>query len=138
MSKDADVRPQPIDVFVGARIAERRRSLGLSQSDLAKALSITFQQVQKYERGVNRVSASRLWEAAGFLGLPINAFFPPGEDGPDRPEEGGSISPVLRAISAEACSLSARDQNLISELIYRLLAQDRPRRRRRLAVTDDA
>jgi transcriptional regulator with XRE-family HTH domain len=59
--------PEPVDIDVGARMRERRRALGLSQGDLAKAMGITFQQVQKYERGYNRVSASRLVQAARVL-----------------------------------------------------------------------
>lgn len=59
--------PNPIDVAVGQRIRARRRELHQSQGDLAKALGITFQQVQKYERGANRVSASRLVDCASTL-----------------------------------------------------------------------
>ncbi|WP_191558539.1 helix-turn-helix domain-containing protein [Brevundimonas aurantiaca] len=72
---DGDRRTNPVDVHVGGRIAHRRRSLGLSQSDLGQALGLTFQQIQKYERGANRVSASKLWEAAGFLGVPVRYLF---------------------------------------------------------------
>ena len=72
---DGDRRANPVDVHVGGRIAPRRRSLGLSQSDLGQALGLTFQQIQKYERGANRVSASRLWKAAGFLGVSVSYFF---------------------------------------------------------------
>ena len=71
--------PDPIDVAVGARIRIRRRSLGLSQTDLAGALGITFQQVQKYERGANRVSASMLVRIAARLDTTVGALV--GEDG---------------------------------------------------------
>lgn len=141
MSDAGQAKPEAIDLFVGARIAERRRSLGLSQSDLARALSITFQQVQKYERGTNRVSASKLWETAGFLDLPVKAFFPAEGDGPAEPdepqghEESDPVSPTAMAIGAEARALSARDQNLVSEVMHRLLSQDRVRRRRRSLKT---
>ena len=63
--------PDPIDVGVGARIRIRRRELDLSQSALGQHLGLTFQQVQKYERGANRVSASRLWRMAIVLDVPI-------------------------------------------------------------------
>ncbi|MBX6366786.1 MAG: helix-turn-helix transcriptional regulator [Rhodospirillales bacterium] len=64
-----------IDRLVGARLRERRLLLGLSQQQLAKALGITFQQVQKYENGVNRISASRLWDISRRLEVPIEWFF---------------------------------------------------------------
>lgn len=67
--------PDPIDVAVGARVRIRRRWLGFSQTQLANALGITFQQVQKYERGVNRVGASRLHDLARALDVPIGYFF---------------------------------------------------------------
>jgi transcriptional regulator with XRE-family HTH domain len=65
----------PIDIHVGKRIRMRRRLLGMSQETLAKALGVSFQQLQKYERGANRVSASRLSTAADFLRVPISFFF---------------------------------------------------------------
>ena len=68
--------PDPIDVYVGGRIRMRRLLLGLNQETLARALRLTFQQVQKYESGANRVSASRLWEIAGVLRMPVGYFFP--------------------------------------------------------------
>jgi transcriptional regulator with XRE-family HTH domain len=66
----------PIDVHVGARIRQRRLLLGLNQETLANGLGVTFQQVQKYESGANRVSASRLLAIAEILGVPIEDFFP--------------------------------------------------------------
>jgi transcriptional regulator with XRE-family HTH domain len=120
MSTDREKKPQPIDVLVGARIAERRKSLGLTQTDLARALSVTFQQIQKYERGANRVSASRLWEVAVFLGLSVNAFFPTKSERPLSTDPIVKISAAARSIAAEARSLSAEDQALLLELIQRL------------------
>ena len=70
-----DKAPNPIDVHVGRRIRERRRQLGLSQEKLADALGLTFQQVQKYERGSNRVSASKLFEVSRTLGVRVSDFF---------------------------------------------------------------
>ena len=67
--------PHPVDVYVGARVRLRRLLLGMNQETLAKALGLTFQQVQKYEGGANRVSASRLAEMAQILGVPILYFF---------------------------------------------------------------
>ncbi len=67
--------PHPIDLHVGQRLRLRRRQLGLSQGDLATALKMTFQQVQKYERGTNRISASKLFLAAHFLKVEPSYFF---------------------------------------------------------------
>lgn len=66
---------RPVDLHVGQRIRTRRRMMNMSQGDLAKALGITFQQVQKYERGANRVSASRLVDVGQALGVSIAWFF---------------------------------------------------------------
>lgn len=64
-----------VDVFVGQRLRELRMLAGLSQSDVASALGLTFQQLQKYERGFNRVSASRLYKLAQFFRVPVSVFF---------------------------------------------------------------
>jgi transcriptional regulator with XRE-family HTH domain len=73
---DADDRlPNPVDLHVGSRIRLRRKILGVSQERLADALGLTFQQVQKYERGANRVSASKLYEIAATLQTQIAYFF---------------------------------------------------------------
>ena len=67
--------PDPVDRHVGARIKMRRVMLKFSQTQLADALGLTFQQVQKYEKGVNRVGASRLQHIASFLQVPVSFFF---------------------------------------------------------------
>jgi len=77
---DREGRPSPIDVHVGSRIRLRRTLLGMSQERLGEALGLTFQQVQKYERGVNRVGASRLFDLSRVLDVPISFFF---DDLPD-------------------------------------------------------
>jgi transcriptional regulator with XRE-family HTH domain len=73
--------PHHVDQHVGALIRVKRKALGITQSELAEALGITFQQVQKYERGANRVSASKLYEIAQKLDTPLAAFFE-GLEGP--------------------------------------------------------
>ncbi len=89
----------PVDLHVGAQIKLRRGLMGLSQTDLAKGLGITFQQVQKYENGANRVGASRLFEIAQILGVSVQYFYEGAQDesrrspldskveGPDRLED---------------------------------------------------
>jgi transcriptional regulator with XRE-family HTH domain len=67
--------PHPVDRHVGLRIRMRRKEMSISQERLAEALGITFQQVQKYERGANRVSASKLWEIALALKTPVAYFY---------------------------------------------------------------
>lgn len=67
--------PHPVDVHIGRRIRERRMLMGLSQEQLARLLGVTFQQIQKYERGTNRVGASRLVELARILQVPVTWFF---------------------------------------------------------------
>ena len=70
-----DRGPLAVDMHVGARVRMRRKFLGVSQQSLAARLGITFQQVQKYERGANRVSASKLYEIAHALEAPVSFFF---------------------------------------------------------------
>jgi len=65
----------PIDLHVGNRVRQRRRLLGMTQQALAEAVSIRFQQIQKYESGANRISASRLWSLSKALRVPIHYFY---------------------------------------------------------------
>lgn len=67
--------PHPVDRYVGRRVCEKRLALGYNQSDLGRALGLTFQQVQKYEKGANRISASKLWDIARFFKVDIAFFF---------------------------------------------------------------
>ena len=68
-------RPNPVDVHVGKRVRLRRTLLGMSQTKLGDALRLTFQQVQKYENGSNRIGASRLYQVSQILGVPVSYFF---------------------------------------------------------------
>ena len=68
-------QPNPVDVHVGARVRLRRTLLGMSQEKLGEALGLTFQQVQKYERGANRVGSSRLYDLSRVLDVPVSFFF---------------------------------------------------------------
>lgn len=67
--------PHPVDRHVGRRVCEKRISLGYNQSDLGRALGLTFQQIQKYEKGANRISASKLWDIARFFKVDVGYFF---------------------------------------------------------------
>lgn len=75
MARDKDEDPHPVDRHVGRRVQEKRLDLGLTQTALAKAVGVSFQQVQKYEKGANRVSASKLFEMADFMKVGIPFFF---------------------------------------------------------------
>ena len=76
MDVEKDPRsPDPVDVHVGDKVRRRRRALGITQSGLAEQVGLTFQQIQKYERGANRISASKLHGIAGVLQAPIPFFF---------------------------------------------------------------
>jgi transcriptional regulator with XRE-family HTH domain len=68
-------KPNPIDVHVGARVRLRRTLLGMSQEKLGEAIGLTFQQVQKYERGANRIGASRLFDLSRVLDVPVSFFY---------------------------------------------------------------
>lgn len=67
--------PEPVDIYVGGRIRARRKMLSITQTGLGKKLGVTFQQVQKYERGTNRVGSSRLFRTANALDVPVSYFF---------------------------------------------------------------
>ena len=75
MANRPEAAADPVDVAVGARIRLLRKVRGLSQQALAEAAGVTFQQIQKYERGANRVSASKLWEIAAALKTPVGYFY---------------------------------------------------------------
>ncbi len=68
-------RANPIDVHVGARVRLRRMLLGMSQEKLGEHLGLTFQQIQKYEKGINRIGASRLFDLSQVLGVPVQFFY---------------------------------------------------------------
>jgi transcriptional regulator with XRE-family HTH domain len=92
--------PNYIDVHVGSRIRMRRQLVSMSQEKLGELLGITFQQVQKYEKGTNRISASRLFYTAKILGVPVQSFFEDlpgieGESGFNEPNEQNSVMSSL-------------------------------------------
>ncbi|MBX9635254.1 MAG: helix-turn-helix domain-containing protein [Magnetospirillum sp.] len=95
-------KPNPVDVHVGARVRLRRTLLGMSQEKLGEALGLTFQQVQKYERGANRVGASRLFDLSRVLDVPVSFFFD------DMSNEVEALSPrLISGLSEEPSSFEA-------------------------------
>ena len=100
----AERGPHPVDIHVGSRVRLRRRLLGMSQTDLGKALGLTFQQVQKYERGANRISASRLYQLSQILGVPVSYFFddmPPLDESTTSELRGGVKEPSAPDLMAK-------------------------------------
>ena len=75
MAKKATRRANSFDQHISLRLRAKRNELGISQTEFADALGITFQQVQKYEKGTNRIAAGRLWQIANFFKVPIHYFF---------------------------------------------------------------
>lgn len=99
-SKMVKKTPNPIDVHVGSRIRLRRTMLGMSQEKLGDSLGITFQQVQKYEKGANRVGASRLQHIAEILNVPIPFFF---EGSPGAMEDDGKQESTSDFMNSKEC-----------------------------------
>src|SRR5499433_4417721 len=93
-------RPNPIDVHVGSRVRFRRMLLGMSQEKLGEKLGLTFQQVQKYEKGINRIGASRLFDLAQVLGVPVQFFYEeaPASDPPPVVPDASSEPPAENGI----------------------------------------
>lgn len=119
-----------VDAFVGARIGLRRSALGLSQTALALQLGISFQQVQKYETGQNRISASRLHRVATVLGTSVETFFPPVETAQAGQEDGwAGLRHVTatadgRTVAAAFPLIEDRDLRKAVARIVRALARD--------------
>ena len=132
--------PNPIDLHVGSRVRMRRMLLGMSQEKLGEALGVTFQQVQKYEKGMNRIGASRLQDMAKILDAPPSFFFEdaPTADsaGPGGFSEGKSADFVVDFLSTvEGLQLNKafatiRDQKVrrrIVDLVVAIAAAEEPR-----------
>ncbi len=126
-------RPDPVDIEVGHRIRIERLARGLSQTALANQLGVTFQQVQKYEKGVNRVGAGRLTKIAEVLGIEVSQFFGAKEMGEAGEAKQGEASPLkLLTVSGAFRLLRAygdiEDSNLrraIVELVEQISTQKR-------------
>lgn len=94
----------PVDVHVGKRVRHRRWMVGMTQQQLAERVGIKFQQIQKYETGMNRVSASRLWDIADALEVPVSFFFE-GLDQTQTPEAANESAPADILSDKEALEL---------------------------------
>jgi len=124
MPRGGEDGPHPVDRHVGRRVCEKRIGLGYNQSDLGRALGLTFQQIQKYEKGANRISASKLWDIARFFKVDIGYFFEglavqPGVGEGDAPAFDHDF-PATRhtiEISRLVPALPARKQKLVLEMV---------------------
>ena len=134
-------KPDLIDVEVGQRIRIQRLAAGLSQSELAERIGVTFQQVQKYEKGMNRVGAGRLTQIARVLNVPVNTFFE-GRDSIEKVAAQGVESPLslithphaFRLLQAYSTLTDGELRRSIVELVERIAVKTgghSPRRKRR-------
>src|SRR6476660_239837 len=96
----AKKQANPIDIQVGNRVRIRRMLIGMSQERLGDLLGLTFQQVQKYEKGVNRIGAGRLFEMSRILNVPVDFFYEGVNAAPAHPGEEGQGPPVMEFVSS--------------------------------------
>ena len=120
--------PDPIDVEVGGKIKAQRRLAGMSQNILADRLGVTFQQIQKYEKGANRISASKLWDIARFFSVDVSYFFDGLSTRQGMAEDGAEAFvhdfPMTRQsieISQLAPRLNPRQQKLVLEMMREMV-----------------
>ncbi|UTP40905.1 helix-turn-helix domain-containing protein [Phenylobacterium sp. LH3H17] len=126
-SKKTATGPDPIDIQVGMQIRARRNSIGSSQSALAEAIGVSFQQVQKYERGANRVSASMMSRIAAHLGCRPADLLPSGDGGDAVPLDSEFLSQAGGPELAKAfMSLSPRLRRAIVDLALSMAAAQAP------------
>jgi transcriptional regulator with XRE-family HTH domain len=113
-------KPNPIDVHVGHRLRLRRTLLGMSQQKVGEALGLTFQQVQKYERGANRIGASRLWDLSGVLVCPISFFFDEMHDDGGAVDTQGRLAPQQSPENREDDPMNRRETLELVRAYYRI------------------
>jgi transcriptional regulator with XRE-family HTH domain len=94
-------KPNPVDIHVGGRVRFRRMLLGMSQEKLGERLGLTFQQVQKYEKGINRIGASRLYDLSQVLGVPVQFFY---DEAPAQYEQGMTSREVAAGFAETGAS----------------------------------
>ncbi len=115
-----------IDKHVGGRVRARREALGISQGRLGRQIGLTFSQIQKYEKGANRIGAGRLYQIAGILGVTPSYFFEGlgGEsEPPTRVEHGGARPDELRGLTEAFLSIPDRETRASVTALVRSLAQ---------------
>jgi transcriptional regulator with XRE-family HTH domain len=118
--------PHPVDVHVGSRVRMRRTLLGFSQEKLGDALALTFQQVQKYERGANRIGSSRLYEISRILDVPVSFFF---DEMSSEVSAAGTVSSAEIGVTSQQDPLAKRETLELVRAYYRITE---PRVRKRI------
>ncbi len=116
-------KPNPIDVHVGARVRLRRTLLGMSQEKLGEAIGLTFQQVQKYERGANRIGASRLFDLSRVLDVPVSFFFDDMSDDTSQQSPRMMVAGVVEEVPVqfEADPMTKRETLELVRAYYRIV-----------------
>ena len=121
-----------IDAYVAGKLRNYRKQLGLSQADIAKQLGVTFQQIQKYEAGLNRIGAGRLFQLASIFGIPMQELFPRNAGTADGIKRAEKMDEVTRfALSAEGWKLceaflriqDSRQRHIIVSLVQQMAAE---------------
>jgi len=125
-SQHAPRSPNPVDIHVGTRVRFRRQLLKMSQEKLGDQLGVTFQQVQKYERGANRVGASRLWRIAQVMDVPVSFFYEGlGEEMPTTEFAEGDQTPIVYDFinSTDGVSLAMAVSNIKNKGVRRQILE---------------
>ncbi|WP_367269418.1 helix-turn-helix domain-containing protein [uncultured Brevundimonas sp.] len=124
MSITMDSSPHPIDITVGSRIVSLRLAKRMTQTDLANSIGVSFQQVQKYERGSNRVSASRLWRISEALNVPMTYFFDGVTTDAGAPREERPMTPWARELMVLEKNLPASARKLVLNMARQLAERE--------------
>ncbi|MQW86672.1 helix-turn-helix domain-containing protein [Sinorhizobium saheli] len=119
-------KPEPVDVHVGRRIRMRRAWMQVTQVALAEAIGVTFQQVQKYEKGTNRIGASRLQQIANSLGVPVSYFF---EDMPGAAADDGGDRSGQKSLQPEIMEFVSSSEGLALIRAFSRISDERVRSR---------
>jgi len=117
-----DKKINPVDIYVGSRLRMRRSLLGISQNKMGSLIGVTFQQIQKYEKGVNRIGSSRLYQISKILLIPVSYFF----DGYDETEEGANSGMVKVSEREESFRYEDLDNKEIAQLIKNFIRISNP------------
>ena len=124
MSPLIDNAPHPIDITVGVRVLNLRMTRKMTQTDLADKIGVSFQQLQKYERGANRISASRLWRIAVALEAPMTYFFEGITTGAEGLIEQPIITPWANELMALEADLPASARKLVLSMARQLAERE--------------
>lgn len=113
-------RPMDVDRHVGARLRERRTQLGMTQQQMAEAIGVTYQQGHKYEKGINRIAAGRLWHIAKAMRCDVNYFFEGLESDKRVSPHPAAQDRQLLELSRTYASLTPKQKQMVSALVHAL------------------